>query len=83
MPKNKTEFGIWTLPATIGAAHLASQSSFQPAHYDAVERRVKRLRRTEINRHDVQNIVDAINAHDAAICAQCGLFHKPPACERQ
>jgi len=68
------EFGIWTLPATMGAARLAAESRFEAAHYDAVEREVRRAQAKEITRHDVQNVLDAIQGHEAAICGQCGLF---------
>jgi hypothetical protein len=81
--KTSTEFGIWTLPATQGAARLAAESHFQPAHYDAVERAVRRIGGDEITRQDVANVKLAIDTFESAICAQCGLFHMPPACEVQ
>ena len=66
------ELGIWTLPATIGAVRLATESSFQPAHYDAVERAVRRIGGDQITRQDVSNIKLAIDTSEAAICKQCG-----------
>lgn len=74
------EFGIWSLPATQGAVRLAAEKNFQAAHYDAVERECVRTRSKEITRQDVQNVLDAIEGHEAAICVTCGLFHTPPAC---
>ena len=74
------EFGIWTLPATIGAVRLASASMFEPAHYDAVERDCRRAGYDEIIVQDVVSVKLAIDTHEAAICGQCGLFHAPPAC---
>jgi hypothetical protein len=75
------ELGIWTLPATIGAVRLATESSFQPAHYDAVERAVRRIGGDQITRQDVSNIKLAIDTYEAAICKQCGRFHMYPACQ--
>ena len=75
------EFGVWSLPATIGAVRLAQESHFQPAHYDAVERAVRLAGYNQIIRADVADAKRAIDSHEAAICAQCGLFHTPPACE--
>lgn len=75
------EFGIWTLPATIGAIRLAADKRFEPAHYDAVERDVRRAGNTQITTQDVQNVVRAVETFEAAICGQCGKFHAPPACE--
>lgn len=77
------EFGIWTLRATMGAVRLAAESRFHPAHYDAVEREVRRAGATETTRHDVQNVLDAVQGHEAAICDVCGRFHEPPACEQR
>jgi len=74
------EFGIWTLPATMGAVRLAQESRFHPAHYDAVERAVRRAGVKQITRQDVVNIKTEIDTYVSAICAQCGLFHMPPAC---
>jgi hypothetical protein len=74
-------FGIWTLRATQGAVRLAAESRFEPAHYDAVERAVRRIGGREITRQDVANVKLAIDTNEAAICAQCGLFHMPPACD--
>jgi hypothetical protein len=84
MKKNRfgveKEFGIWTLPATMGAINLAAESRFEPAHYDAVERLVRENHRREITRRDVQNVVDGIAEGVAAICGKCGRFHMPPEC---
>jgi hypothetical protein len=77
------EFGIWTLPATVGAVRLAVEAHFEPAHYDAVERAVRRIGGDQITRQDVSNVKLAIDSHEAAICAQCGLFHTPPACSSE
>ena len=74
------EFGIWGLPASMEATWLAAESHFQPAHYDAVEREVRAQRRTVITRRDVQNVVDGIQEHVAAVCQTCERFHMPPAC---
>lgn len=74
-------FGIWTLPATVGAVRLAAECNFQAAHYDAVERAVLRIGGEQIMRDDVANVKLAIDTHEAAICWQCGRFHTPPACE--
>ena len=78
-----TEFGVWTLPATMGAVRLAQESHFQPAHYDAVERAVRRMGAKQITRQDVATIKTEIDTYICAVCAQCGLFHMPPACEVQ
>lgn len=77
---NKGEFGIWTLPASQGAVRVAAEARFEPAHYDAVERDVRRLGRDEITREDVENVKLAIDTNEAAICGQCGLFHTSPEC---
>lgn len=77
------DFGVWTLPATIGACRRAMEAHFQPAHYDAVERAVKHIGGHEITSTDVQNVIRAIETHEAAICEECGLFHAPPACTPQ
>lgn len=79
-PTVAVEFGIWTLPVTMGASRLAAESRFHPAHYDAVERSVRRIGNREITRQDVANVVLAIETNEAAICGRCGLFHMPPAC---
>ena len=76
----QSQFGIWTLPATVAAVRLAAEHQFQPAHYDAVSRNVRSYKGSEITRRDVQCVIDAIDGHEAAICQQCGLFHTPPAC---
>lgn len=76
----KSEFGVWVLPATIGAVKAAASYRFGPAHYDAVERWVKRAGNTEITRQDVENVRVARDSHEAAICGGCGLFHDAPAC---
>jgi hypothetical protein len=78
--ESETEFGIWTLRATQGAVRLAAESHFKAAHYDAVERAVKRIGGKEITRQDVAKVKLAIDTFEAAICAQCGRFHAPPAC---
>ena len=78
--KEPLEFGIWILPATQGAVRLAAESMFHPAHYDAVERAVRRIGGDTITRQDVANVKLDIDTFEAAICGQCGLFHEPPAC---
>ena len=60
--ETSTEFGIWTLPATMGAVRLAQESRFQPAHYDAVERAVRRSGAKQITRQDVANVKTEIEA---------------------
>lgn len=77
----EVEFGIWTLPATMGAVRLAAEARFEAAHYDAVERDVRRLGGMQITTADVARVKVEIDSHEAAICGQCGLFHAPPACE--
>jgi len=74
-------FGIWTLPATQRAVRLAAEARFKPAHYDAVERAVRRIGRKEINGEDVEDVIRAIIEYEAAICQQCGRFHDAPACQ--
>jgi len=74
-------FGIWTLPATVGAYRAACQARFQPAHWDAVERQVRQRKGQEIARPDVLKVIEAIENNKAAICEECGIFHAPPACE--
>ena len=59
--ETSTEFGIWTLPATMGAVRLAQESRFQPAHYDAVERAVRRSGAKQITRQDVANVKTEID----------------------
>ena len=79
--KDRTSFGCWTLPATVGAIMTATETPFSPAHYDAVERAVRRAGRAKITRFDVEEVKRAIATHEAAICQDCGLFHQPPACQ--
>lgn len=74
------EFGIWTLPATMGAVRLAAESRFEAAHYDAIERAVRRIGGDAITLQDVANVKLAIDTHESAICGKCGRFHMPPAC---
>lgn len=74
------DFGIWSLPATIGAVKRARDLGFEPAHYDAVERDVRRAGNTEITRQDVENVQLSRATGEAGICGQCGRFHAPPAC---
>ena len=75
------DFGIWTLPATQGAVRFAAQSRFEPAHYDAVERDVRRAGGNEITTLDVAKVKSEIDNHEAAICGVCDRFHSAPACE--
>jgi hypothetical protein len=79
--KQNHRFGIWTLPATVGACMTATEAGFGPAHYDAVERAVRRAEGHEITRADVEEVKRAIETHESAICQECGLFHTPPACQ--
>lgn len=79
--RDEDTFGIWTLPATQGAVRIAAEARFEPAHYDAVERAVRRAEGFEIVRADVEEVKRLIEAHEAAICQECGLFHQPPACQ--
>ncbi len=79
--RTKTEFGIWRLPATMGAYRLSVEHRFNAAMYDAVEREATRLKHREILASDVQTIIDALKSHEISECQSCGRLHSAPACE--